>query len=45
MKLIDVLENKNLDEFKAKGYKLPTYDIKKVKENTLREPTLSLIHI
>ena len=39
MKLIDVLENKNLDEFKAKGYKLPTYDIKKVKENTLREPT------
>ena len=39
MKLVDVLENKNIEEFKSHGYKGPTYDIKKVKENTLREQT------
>ena len=39
MKLIDVINNENRDEFVKHNYNLPRYDIKKVRENTKKEPT------
>ena len=39
MKLTDIFDEKKKSEFTQKGYLLPNYDVKKVREKTLKEPT------